>query len=152
MADYAGAAAAMRQRLTANFTAIPVAMQNMAPPANPWPPIDPATGNPAPWAFMEVLPTTSAAYATGVPGDQTYRYLGLIHVHVFVPVDAGSEIAEGYAVAAGEVFRNQKFYDNGAGDYVRTLAPDIDGGGSDADQGNTWRITMTVPFEYYHRG
>lgn len=152
MADYAGAVAAIRQRLADNWTTTPIAFQNETPPTDPFPPIDPVTGNPAPWVMCEVIGTTSEIHAFGAPGNKVWRYLGLIHVHILVPVNYGADVAQGYAVTVGEIFRGAKFYDNGDGDYVRTWSPMTDGGGSDADIANTWRLTMTVDFEYFHRG
>jgi hypothetical protein len=152
MADYAGAVAAIRQRLTDNWNTTPIAFQNEAPPQEPWPPIDPVSGNPAPWVMLEVFNTVSEIHAFGAPGDKVWRYLGLIHVHVFVPVNYGAGVATGHAVTIGEIFRGAKFYDDGAGNYIRSWAPSVDGGGSADDVGNTWRVTMTVPFEFFFRG
>ena len=54
--------------------------------------------------------------------------------------------------AGGEIFRAAKFYDDGLGSYVRTLAPQVDGGGSGSDDGKWFRTTMTCDFTYWHRG
>lgn len=150
MASYAEAEAAIRTRLEANWTATRVAYPNEEPDP-PWPPIDPATGSSAPWAALEVIGTGSHGYAAGKPGNQLWLYTGLIHVHVFVPIGTGATLAKQYAGAIGEIFRNTKFYEPGNGSWARGLAPSTDGDGDKAD-GNTWRVTMTCPFEYFHRG
>src|SRR4051812_35861289 len=40
MADYAGAVAAIKQRMMDNWTTTPVVFQNDTPPVMPWPPVD----------------------------------------------------------------------------------------------------------------
>lgn len=150
MSDYAGAVAAIRARLEANWTTTPIAFQNEAPP-EPWPPVA-DDGSTRPWVFLEVIGTLSEVHAFGATGGKVWRYLGLIHVHVIVPLGVGAPLAQQYAVSIGEIFRGAKFYDNGDGDYVRSWSPQTDGGGSDADNGNFWRVTMTCDFEYFHRG
>lgn len=150
MADYAGAVAAIKALMAAGWTNTPVNYQNDQAP-DIWPPQD-AKGNPSPWVYFEVLGSGSKPYATGTPGNRTWHYLGLIHGHVMVPINSGDELAQAYAVAIGEIFRDQKFYDNGLGAYVRSWSPQTDGGDSSADDGNWWRVTCTIPFEYFHRG
>lgn len=40
---------------------------------------------------------------------------------------------------------------DGAGAKVIAMAPQVNGGASDADNGNQFRVTCFVPFEYFHR-
>lgn len=151
MADYAGAKAAIEARLAANWPTTRIALVNKTPD-DPWPPKD-GDGNLLPYVLIEVINTTSSIATFGVPGEQTWAYLGLIHVHVFVPVNTDSDLATQYAVAIGEIFRGQLFYDDVTpGSYVRTLSPRLDGGGDGSDDGLWFRITATIPFEYRHRG
>lgn len=148
MADYAGAVAAIRSRLEAGWTTTPIAFQN-----EPFDtPVDANSGNPAPWVFLEVLGNDSELRGVGTPGDHVWRTLGHILVHVFVPVNTGAALAQQYAVTIGELFRAAAFYQDGNGAAVRTWAPRTDGGGSDADNGNWYRVTMTCPFEFLFRG
>lgn len=151
MADYAGAKAAIKARLDANWSTTRITYQN-EPPADPWPPVT-GGGDLTAWANLEIIGTGSEIYGQGSPGNQTWLYTGLIHVHVFVPVNSGIELADQYAVAIGEIFRGAKFYDGvSPGCYVRTWSPQVGGGGSGSDDGAWWRETMTVDFEYWHRG
>jgi hypothetical protein len=69
-----------------------------------------------------------------------------------VPVASGADLAFQHAVAIGELFRAATFYDDTPGHAVRTLAPEIDGGGSADDDGDWFRVTMSCPFTYWHRG
>jgi hypothetical protein len=152
MADYAGAARAIRDHLAANWTTTPICYQN---PSGFESPVDPATGDPLPWVFIEVFSTHSELRGAGMPGDHVWETIGLIHVHVFVTVNSGIALAEQYAVAIGEIYRAAAMYQDGNGSIVRTgidPAPRPDGGASDADDGNWFRMTMTCGFEFLFRG
>lgn len=142
MADYAGALAAIRSRLEANWTATPITFQNENQ--------DPPSGDA--WINLEVVGTGSGIMTTGKAGDRAWAYDGLIHAHVFVPFGWGAAPAFEHAVALGEIFRAAKFYDETAGHCVRTLSPMVDGGGSGDDDGNWFRVTMSIEFTYWHRG
>lgn len=151
MASYEGAKEAIRARLVANWTTTPVTYQNEKPP-DPWPPKN-GNGDLLPWVNLEILGTGSGIYGQGVPRNHLWLYTGLIYGHVFVPTGSSDELAGSYAGQIGEIFRAAKFYDDVTpGAYVRSMAPRTDGGGSGSDNGNWWRVTMTCPFEYWHRG
>lgn len=150
MADYAGAKAAIRARLDAGWTTTRITYQNESP-AEPWPPKR-ANGSLAPWVNLEIIGEGSSIWTAGKQGDHIWRYSGEIHVHVFVPVGEGIELADQYVCSIGEIFRAAKFYDDGQGACVRTLSPQVDGGGSGDDDGKWFRVTMTVDFIYWHRG
>lgn len=152
MADYAGAVAAIRDRLAANWTTTPIAYQNETFTA----PTDPNSGNPSPWVFLEVIGNGSELRAVGAGATQEWIYRGHILVHVFVPINDGAATAQQYAATIGEIFRAAQFYDATAGHCVRSgyggEGPSTDGGGKDADDGLWFRVTMTCPWEYYFRG
>lgn len=152
MADYAGAVQAIRDRLAANWTTTPIAYQNEAFDA----PVDPNSGNPTAWVALEVIGNGSEQRTIGGNGGHDWIYRGHILAHVFVPVNDGIATAHAHAVTLGEIFRGAQFYDSTAAHCVRSAyggeGPSTDGGGISADQGNWFRVTMTCPFEYYHRG
>ena len=151
MADYAGAEAAIEARLAANWTTTRIAVVNKTPD-DPWPPKD-ADGTLLPYVLIEMINTRSSLVACGMPGSQTWLYLGLIHAHVFVPVGSGKDLAKQYAVAIGEIYRGKQFYDDVTpGCFARSWSPQVDGGGDGSDDGVWFRVTATVPFEYWHRG
>ena len=149
MADYAGAKAAIKARLAANWTTTRITYQN-EDPEQPWPPVR-ENGSPAPWVNLEIIGRGSQIWTFGTTGNRGWRYDGDIHVHVFVPVGEGIELADQYAVTIGEIFRAAKFYDDGSS-YVRTLSPEIDDGDSGDDDGKWFRVSMSVDFTYWHRG
>lgn len=153
MPDIAGAMAAIEQRLADNWTTTRIAYANTTPD-QPWPPVDETTGNTTPWVLVEVVNTTSGdgPRACGEPGNQFWLYIGLINVHVFVPLNFGIAIPRSYASQIGDIFRNAAFYNDTPGYQVRTISPRIDGGDSGSDDGTWFRVTATIPFEYYHRG
>jgi hypothetical protein len=148
MADYAGAVAAIRARLVANWTTTPIAFQN----ENFDPPTDPNDGASLPWVFLEVLGNTSEVRTFGLPGSHEWLYLGHILVHVFVPVNSGVESAQQYASEIGEIFRAKEFCNGDPGSAVRSWSPRTDGGETSDDEGNWFRVTMTCPFEFLYRG
>lgn len=150
MSDYAGAKAAIRARLEANWTTTRITYENETP-ADPWPPVG-GDGWPVPWVNIEIASVSSAMRGAGTPGDQIWVTDGFIYVHVFVPSGSGNDTADTYANTIGEIFRAKVFYNAGDGCYVRTWAPRI-GPGELSDEAGAWfRVTMSVPFEYWHTG
>jgi hypothetical protein len=157
-ADYAGAVAAIEAKFVDEWkTGDPpaartrIAVPNKTPDA-PWPPRNESNAL-QPWVLFSVEGADAGFYAGGTPGNQLYLHEGLIYVHVYVPVGNGTAVAFQLAVLAGEIFRNQNFYnDNPKGSFVRTWAPRIDGGGPGSDDKTWFRVTATIPFGYMHRG
>lgn len=155
MPDYAGAVAAIKARLVASWTQTLIVYVNKQPD-QPFPIIDPNTGNPAPFLVCEVAGTKSDPYSFGNLGNRFFCYDGLILLHVLVPIDDGDARAQQLAVTAGEIFRAATFYIDANGSYIRTIAPNPPDGGSAANiegvqAGNTFRVTVSTPFQYFHR-
>jgi len=142
MADYAGAVAAMRARFVAAFTQAPIAFQNEKPPATPWPPA-------SPWVYFEVIETDTQMRGVGLPGNKVWLTLGNIFVHVFAPKGYGLADHLAIAKAAGDVFRAATFYDSDPGARVTCFGPSVRGGDSNADDGNAFALTVTIPFEFF---
>lgn len=159
MGDYAGAKAAIRTRLSDNWTTTRITYQNETPD-DPWPPA--TTGGDgfpvlSPFVHLEIATTDSAMRGAGTPGNQVWVTRGLILVHVFVPQGTGDGTATTYANTIGEIFRAKVFYNSGDGCYVRTWAPRVDEGGPASDPTEThdgvwFRVTMICQMEYWHLG
>lgn len=149
ISDLAGAQAAIEARLITQWTTTRIAYAN-EDPEQPWPPVD-GNNSPVPWVFVELLGIDSNIIGTGTPGNQVVVDEGLIKLHVFVPVGWGRDVPRAHAVALGEIFRQQKFYDDDPTAYVRSYTPKLDGGDGSSDDGEWFRTTCTVPFEFYHR-
>ena len=165
MGSYTQAKDTVRSFLEANWTTTRIAFQNETP-ADPWPPTEvdpnfPDFPSVAPFAYFEMasLPGQNIRGA-GTPGAQLSQTDGFIYVHVFVPSNTGDTLATTYAEAIGELFRNKVPYNPGDGCYLRTWVPRVDEGGdagdnseiADVNAGNWFRVTMSVPFQYFHRG
>lgn len=149
MPDIAGAHAAIKQRLIDNWTMTPIAFEGWQPDGV-WPPVD-ADHLLLPWVYLEIEGAEQEIAGFGTPGNRSWRYDGVVVVHVFVPANSGREIAIEYAAAIGEIFRAARFYDTVPGHCVRTLAPSIDRGGAADDDGAWYRITMSCDYTYWHR-
>ncbi|SHJ70171.1 hypothetical protein SAMN05444159_1266 [Bradyrhizobium lablabi] len=161
MPDYAGAVAAIKARLVSQWVdgssnPLTLIVYVNKQPDPPFPPIDPNTGNPAPFLVCEVAGTKSDPYTFGNSGNRFFVYDGLILLHVLVPIDEGDARAQQLAVNAGEIFRAATFYVDPNGSYIRTMAPNPPDGGSAANiegvqAGNTFRVTTSIPWKYFHR-
>lgn len=143
--DISGAIAAIQQRLSDNWSTTPIRTPNDGSGTS-----GPADGSP--FVYSEVSVTRSAIRAAGKPGSQTWIYVGLVEVSVFVKAGDGTTDAFSYASQIGEIFRNETFYNDTPGYEVRTLSPWVSGGDSGSDDGAWFRVTATVQFEYYHQG
>lgn len=145
----------MQQRMRDNWSATRILCQNDTPD-QPWPPRDEAsTQDPrplAPWVFFEVLGSSSGIRGVGMPGSHVWLYRGLILAHVFTETGKGSTIGQQYAVTIGEIFRAKEFYNSDPGACVRTWSPQTDGGDFSDFHGNWFRVTCSIPFEFYYRG
>jgi hypothetical protein len=150
MADYAGAVAAMRSRFEGAWSETPIAYQNEDTPSSPWPPVD-NDSKPTPWVYFEVVTSETNLRGAGLPGDNVWLTTGFIFIHVFTPLGFGLPESLRLAGQAAEIFRAATFYRDGAGSKVLCLAPNIDGGASDADNGNWFRVTCSVPFQFFFR-
>jgi hypothetical protein len=155
-ADFAGALAAIVDKFKAEWVIGAVPRTRVAevnkPPADPWPPKDGA-GKLLPYALIAPQGGGGDLIGFGSPGNRVYLYSGLIHAHCYEPVGDGSGTAFPLAVAAGEIFRTRQFYDTvSPGCYIKSYTPRIDGGGPGDDDGIWFRVTATIPFEYYHLG
>ncbi len=150
MPDYAGAEAAIRDRLIAGWTTTRIAFENEAN-AEPWPPRD-SNNLLMPWVYLEVECEGSKIVGNGKPDNHLYHYEGMIHVHVFSPKGIGAALGKQYALTIGELFRRKEFYNSVPGYCVRTEDPFPALGNAKSDDGLWFGTTMTCPFVYWHRG
>jgi len=155
MPDYAGAVAAIKARLVANWTTTPIVYVNRQPDP-PFPPINPNTGDALPVIVIEVSGTKGDVYSFGAPGNRFWLYNGLISLHLLVPVNDGTEQAEQLVVSAAEIFRDALFYQDANGSFVRTRAPSPPDSGSAANVegaivAGMFRVSCSIEFEYFHR-
>lgn len=147
--DLAGALAAIEARLATNWTTTPVAYDNTAPEIA-MPPVD-GEGVPQPWVFCELIDIDSRIVAFGTPGNQTVLDEGKVLLHVLVQKGSGLDVARQYAVALGEIFRQQQFFKDDPTAYVRTYTPQVGRGSMVSDDGNQVSMACTVPYEFFHQ-
>jgi hypothetical protein len=154
-ADYTGALAAIREKFLAEWTGTPLARVGFVNEAAPVQIDD--SGAPVPWVLFELVNFGSVRLGFGMPGASVTIYDGAIKAHMFVPTGSSTATAVALAVSAGEIFRNEVFYDAvTAGCHVRTgytIAgpPRIENGEVADDDGAWFNVTATIPFEYWHR-
>jgi hypothetical protein len=93
-----------------------------------------------PWLYFELLPVSSDTTLFGSAGRRIRSAEGLIAGHVFVPT--GTAATDGFQIAE----------QLGALLQLRTLAPGVEcggyelaGAGSGDDEGNWFRIGVTIP-------
>lgn len=163
MGSYTAAKAAAKAVLTGGWSTTRIAYQNEVP-ADPWPPQATPPGSsfpkPQPWVYFEMVTMPGQTIrGVGLPGDHLSQTNGFIYVHVLVPAGSGEATATEYAEQIGELYRSKKLYE-ADGCYLRTWVPRVDeGGNAGADSeiagvntGNWFRVTMSVPFQYFHQG
>ena len=125
---------AIRDWLTANWTATPLVYEN-EPADLPEPP--------SAWIFVEVTGAIyeQASIGGGLPPANRWREAGALYVHVWVPSNSGSAVARGHAETLATALRGVSL----PGDLqMRDMT--IGDGGQD-DDGAWWRITLRVEWE-----
>lgn len=151
-ADYVGALAAVKTKLLTT-TPLPldvtaIGFVNEADPVK----FD-SDGTPWPWLEFEVVSLSSALLGFGVQGNSVVVYDGIIKCYVYTKTGTGIDAGIAVAVALGEIFKNQDFYTNVTpGCFVRTDFPSITEGNTTSDDGLWFGVTVSIPFQYWHRG
>lgn len=147
MADFAGAKAAIKAYLAANWSDFAVVW-----PKEKRPSLVDVDGNPvACWIYGQIVGTRGQIRGVGVPGDHVVVDDGLIQFTAFVPADTGLDFSDIQATALGEIFRVKQFYDAEPGTCIRTWTPSVGDDSADADSGMWVGVTVTIPFEFWHR-
>lgn len=155
-ADYAGACAAIKTKFLDEWEGTPAAAVGFVNEADPLM-ASTTTGAPIPWVLFEIVSNDSDKVGLGTPGNSVTVYYGLIKAHIFTPSGDGVETGMALALEAGEIFRNQLFYDDVTpGRFVRsgyTLdgQPRISEGDTYSEDGSWFNTTATIPFEFWDR-
>jgi hypothetical protein len=151
--DIAGALAAIEAWLTANWTATPIAFENLDPadPSQPWPPVD-GNGAPVAWVFCELVDVDPKMVGFGKPGSQTIIEQGLIKLYVMVQKGGGLADARVKATALGEIFRQKEFFNSDPTARVRTRTPRVGRDPLISEDGNSiCGASCSVPYEFWHQ-
>lgn len=147
--DLAGALAAIETRLAVSWSLTPVIYENIEP-EGAFPPVNEA-GSLLPWVFVELIDVGADIIGFGTPTNQTVLDSGFLRMHVMAPKGDGLTQARQYAVALGEIFRQQQFFNADPTAYVRTLTPQVGRGEAQFDDGNWVSMSCTVPYQFFHR-
>jgi hypothetical protein len=149
----ADALAAIRQRLSDNWTTTQIAFENIdpAPADGIWPPVDPVSQAPVPWVYCEMF-DTGLDGGFGKPGSRNLIEHGMIKLYVMVQKGSGTADAYTKAVALGEIFRDQEFFKSDPTAMVRTRTPRV---GQDplvsADGNCVAGACCSIPYEFWHQ-
>ncbi|WP_207479573.1 phage tail terminator-like protein [Arenibaculum pallidiluteum] len=130
---FADAVAAIRARLGDPFEGAPVALPNVN--------FEPGDG---PWLYLEVLGAAGEASRHGSVGKRFVTDLGTIMAHVFVPAGTGTDVAYTLAGQVADALRLATF------DGIDTEAATIGGGESGDDNGNWFRVSVSIPFALHY--
>lgn len=103
---------------------------------------EPPTDGKKSFVYLEVLPGNSFQQSLGSTTLRKYRHIGLIQVHIFTPVNTGTGKAMEYADSIAAIFRGVEF--NGV--ICRDVS--IGQGEKSDDDGNWWRTTISITFQY----
>lgn len=122
--------AAIRDFLTANWTATPLRFENKAVPE--------ATR----WVYVEISGRSwrQESLGAGAPRSNLWREEGTLWLHCLVPVRTGSEQARSDLTSLCDLFRGAELLDG------RLIFNDISVGlGESADEdGNYWRLSASI--------
>jgi len=93
-----------------------------------------------PWVYLEVLGAGAESSLFGSAGLRVAREDAVIFAHVFVPQGEGTDGAYAIAQQIGELLRCQTLAPG-----IETEAPRIGPGERDEENGNTFRVSVSVP-------
>jgi hypothetical protein len=139
------ARAAIRSFVESRFTAAPLVWPNertFAPDV------------PAAFVAVEVIGLDNAIRGVGDPSNRLFIHSGLIMAHCFAVFGTGSGAADTMADALADLLTRQDILISGAAEspLVRTEDPTTHDGELGSEDGNYWRVTVSVPFDFYYWG
>jgi hypothetical protein len=99
----------------------------------------------APWVSCEVHGTTNLlAGIGGGPGDNLWRQEGFVLAAAYVKADSGTATALDIAADLAGVFQGYAAAD------LRCRGADVDGGAAVQEEGNWFKVTVSVPFLFHY--
>ena len=128
---------AVKNRLAAGFTDIPVRLPNAAGADLQMP------STPSAFAQLVFPGAVEDQITIGAPDDNIFRETGAFMIHVFVPKGTGDNQAATYAESIRVLFRGKSF------DGVTCEAPFAPQEG-ERYGGNYWGISFGVPYYFDH--
>jgi hypothetical protein len=133
---FADIAAAIRQRLAANWATTPILYENLDENQ-----VQTAGQNPESFIVLEIIPLMNEQKDFGDPAHVGYRTRGIFNIHILTPANAGDGLALEYADTLAAIFRGKEF--SGVICYGSTIR----GGGQKADAaGRYWQVVLSTEF------
>ncbi len=143
MSSLAPARAAIRAFIETGFTALPMVWPNERAPMN---------STPTAFVAVEVMGAGNTIKGIGQPGNRLFIHVGVIMAHIFVPFGTGSAAADSHAEALAGLLTRKDIPAPTAPSMVRTEDASSYDGELGSEDGNYWRVTVSVPFDFYHFG
>jgi hypothetical protein len=134
---------AIRSYIEAGFTTAPLVWPNEAHDL-------PAT--PAAFVAIEVQGVSNSIRGVGQPGNRLFIHGGLILANVYVPFSVGSKAGDDLADAIGLLLTRRDIAAPSVPQVVRTEDPTVHDGELGDEDGNYWRVSVAVPFDFYYFG
>lgn len=129
----------IEQRLSANFSAVPILYQNLTLEQ-----IKDASGAmPDSFVLVETQIFSNDQIGLGGVGDRLFRSEGFIYFHIFTPVGSGEGLNDEYADDIAVIFRGVEF----DGVVCYGVSPFGEAGKGD-DEGRYWRTSLQCRFHY----
>ena len=122
---------AIEARLTANWTTTPIQYDNVAFSA------------PADNKYISLVITNGSATQQELGATPMHRHIGVVTIQVFVPVEAGTNEARGYADTLAGVFRNAQFSAGSSGSIL-CRSPSITRVGVN---NGLYQLNVAVPYQ-----
>ncbi|MTK13716.1 MAG: hypothetical protein F8N39_17110 [Clostridiaceae bacterium] len=132
--------AAIKTR-AAQFTACPIVWPNVV--------YSPATddqGNPTPFIVADITGLSSSVRSIGAQGDHWLKDNGFIRFHVMTPYGSGTDVGYALSEQLASIFRMASF------GGIQCFAPMPAHAEVNADDGNWFITSFSVPFYYYYLG
>jgi uncharacterized protein DUF4128 len=134
---------AIRAYIEAGFTAAPLLWPNER---------HSDTATPQSFVAVEVKGATNNIRGIGLPGSRLFIHGGVIMAHVFVPFGVGQATGDDLADAIALLLTRKDIPAPSGVQVVRTEDPSTYDGELSDEDGNYWRISVSVPFDFYYSG
>lgn len=107
---------------------------------------------PSPFVAIEVMGVTNSVRGIGEPGNRLFIHPGIILAHVFVPFGIGQAAGDTVADAIGLLLQRKDIAAPTLPQLVRTEDPTMIDGELGSEDGNYWRVSVSIPFDFYYFG
>lgn len=135
------AKAAIRSLIELGFTTTPLLWPNER--------IDSAEP-PVRFVAIEVQGVTNEIRGVGDDGNRLFIHPGIVLAHIFTEFGEGETTADSIADEIANLLSWKQFDAPASPQMVRTHSPTMHDGELNSENGNYWRVTVSVPFDFYY--